>query len=467
MACSPIGRFITVCNPTCTSHGSHVLAVKRSKQRCQAAGVSSWSSGWAGVCRSRVGRGLVFRVAAIRARSAAVWIGEVGALLQPEPQQPVGVLVRAALPGRVRVAEVDRHVELELDRCVGGELGAAVPGQRPAQVLGQPAHLADHRLGDRLGVVAPGRCSRIVNRVERSTRVPTAEPLAVPMIRSPSQWPGTARSATSAGRWLILNASRYEVRPAPVAVLPAGLACAAFQAELSVQVGAQMSRGSGHTAPGRSSRATPGPCSRAVIARRSTRAISPGDQPSSIQSSIRRHRPGFSTSLNVLGSPAALVGGRGARPRRSRSRRGRGCARPHGRSPTCPGRSSCADLGIGQLCVATRPRSPPGPRWSTAAAAFPAQDTTAAPTGKTTTSAHLRNHHQPRLAPPPPSTVSGHAEKLGSSYQRHARAHQIKELITGLTRNHSTHHNAPSQVALPTPPDFAVVGGADSARYPR
>ena len=53
----------------------------------------------------------------------------------------------------------------------------------------------------------PGRCNKIVNRVDRSTRVPTAEAFPVPMIRSPSQWPGTARSATSAGRWLIVNAS--------------------------------------------------------------------------------------------------------------------------------------------------------------------------------------------------------------------------------------------------------------------
>nr|KEP23651.1 hypothetical protein DA06_06330 [Georgenia sp. SUBG003] len=45
-----------------------------------------------------------------------------------------------------------------------------------------------------------GRCSSITNRVVRSTRVPIAEPLAVPVIRSPSQCPGTARSAASAGR---------------------------------------------------------------------------------------------------------------------------------------------------------------------------------------------------------------------------------------------------------------------------
>ena len=49
-----------------------------------------------------------------------------------------------------------------------------------------------------------GRCSSIVNRVVRSTSVPIAD-LSSPMIRSPSQWPGTARSAASAGRALIIT----------------------------------------------------------------------------------------------------------------------------------------------------------------------------------------------------------------------------------------------------------------------
>ena len=47
-----------------------------------------------------------------------------------------------------------------------------------------------------------GRWSNIVNRLVRSTSVPIAE-LRRPSMRSPSQWPGTARSATSAGRSLI------------------------------------------------------------------------------------------------------------------------------------------------------------------------------------------------------------------------------------------------------------------------
>ena len=49
-------------------------------------------------------------------------------------------------------------------------------------------------------VCRPGRYSRITYRLDRSTRVPIAERLDSPVIRSPSQCPATARSAASAGR---------------------------------------------------------------------------------------------------------------------------------------------------------------------------------------------------------------------------------------------------------------------------
>jgi hypothetical protein len=48
--------------------------------------------------------------------------------------------------------------------------------------------------------------------VLRSTSVPIAE-LPNPMIRSPSQCPGTARSAASAGRWLIITWSLMKLLP--------------------------------------------------------------------------------------------------------------------------------------------------------------------------------------------------------------------------------------------------------------
>ena len=51
-----------------------------------------------------------------------------------------------------------------------------------------------------------------MNRVVRSTSVPIAE-LRSPRIRSPSQWPGTARSSASAGRSLIMISGVTNLRP--------------------------------------------------------------------------------------------------------------------------------------------------------------------------------------------------------------------------------------------------------------
>ena len=59
-----------------------------------------------------------------------------------------------------------------------------------------------------------GRCSRIVNRVVRSTRVPIAE-LPSPRIKSPSQCPGTARSSASAGRSRIMISGLTNFWPRP------------------------------------------------------------------------------------------------------------------------------------------------------------------------------------------------------------------------------------------------------------
>ncbi len=45
------------------------------------------------------------------------------------PQKTVGVLVRAALPGAFRIAEVDLDVGVEAEALVIGHLLATVPGQ--------------------------------------------------------------------------------------------------------------------------------------------------------------------------------------------------------------------------------------------------------------------------------------------------------------------------------------------------
>src|SRR5215207_7296230 len=61
---------------------------------------------------------------------------EVGALWKVLPQQPVGVLVRATLPGAVRVAEVDLKTGVDPELGVLGHLRSLIPGQRASQLCG-------------------------------------------------------------------------------------------------------------------------------------------------------------------------------------------------------------------------------------------------------------------------------------------------------------------------------------------
>jgi hypothetical protein len=50
---------------------------------------------------------------------------QVGALGEPEPQQPLGVLVGAALPGPVRVAEEEFGLQRDLDAGVQDRVSSA------------------------------------------------------------------------------------------------------------------------------------------------------------------------------------------------------------------------------------------------------------------------------------------------------------------------------------------------------
>src|SRR3954469_12926126 len=61
---------------------------------------------------------------------------EVGALWKVLAQQPIGVLVRAALPRTVGIAEVDRHACLDPELGVLGHLRSLIPGQRSSQLFG-------------------------------------------------------------------------------------------------------------------------------------------------------------------------------------------------------------------------------------------------------------------------------------------------------------------------------------------
>src|SRR5262245_50034527 len=65
---------------------------------------------------------------------------EVALLRQVLPQKAVSVLVRAALPKALGVAEVDLHVGHDAEALVRGQLGTAVPGERVAQLAREGAH---------------------------------------------------------------------------------------------------------------------------------------------------------------------------------------------------------------------------------------------------------------------------------------------------------------------------------------
>src|SRR5215212_5541498 len=79
---------------------------------------------------------------------------QVGALREVLPQQPVGVLVGAALPGAVRVAKVDLDPRVDLEARMLGHLGALIPGQRPSKLIRQSGDRARDRLAHRLGSMA-------------------------------------------------------------------------------------------------------------------------------------------------------------------------------------------------------------------------------------------------------------------------------------------------------------------------
>src|SRR5512144_1169931 len=62
-------------------------------------------------------------------------------------------------------------------------------------------------------------CSRITAREDRSTSVPIADRFPAPMIRSPSQLPGTDRSVASAGP-LVDHRHGDKPAPAPLGATP-------------------------------------------------------------------------------------------------------------------------------------------------------------------------------------------------------------------------------------------------------
>ena len=125
--------------------------------------------------------------------------GQVRTLGQVLAQQAIGVFVGATLPRRMRIGKEDLEREPLRQLLVLGHLFA-------------PSYVSVFRSGAgtcRNFFVKPSRAllasvppilAKITRRVVRFTKVPTADRSRAPLIRSPSQWPGTVRVATSAGR---------------------------------------------------------------------------------------------------------------------------------------------------------------------------------------------------------------------------------------------------------------------------
>ena len=162
---------------------------------------------------------------------------------------------------------------------------------------------------------------------------------------------------------------------------------------------------------------------RAVLVPRASSAISPGDQPWSIHPSIRRHSPGFSTSLNGLGPTPPLVRG----PVRDRPVVGAvraGVAvdltADHRLVPT----DQRADRGIGQLpaspAAITARSSLVNARRCRARPVASSRPGAGAVTGQPAVSAGLRSSRsiQPRFPPPPRPDRRRHAHRRLSALHR-------------------------------------------------
>ena len=92
---------------------------------------------------------------------------QVGPLREVLAQQPVGVLVRPALPRAVRVAEVDLQARVDPQPRVLRHLRPLVPGQRAPQLLRQGGDRARDGVAHRLGAVPGERWPVLLARPRR------------------------------------------------------------------------------------------------------------------------------------------------------------------------------------------------------------------------------------------------------------------------------------------------------------
>ena len=115
------------------------------------------------------------------------WAGAFGEALA---QEPVGVLVGAALPRGVRVAEADGHVQRGSDPFVQGEFRSLVPGQRIAQEFGRRGHFVDDGPLDVSGVAPIGQVQQdrepggtLDERADRAFVAAAGDEIALPAAR--------------------------------------------------------------------------------------------------------------------------------------------------------------------------------------------------------------------------------------------------------------------------------------------
>src|SRR5450756_2168822 len=139
-------------------------------------------------------------------------LGQVGALGEVLAQEPVGVLVVPRCHGEcgsqkntgMPVATVNRACSVISRPWSQASDRFSSEGSRPIATCRSAA--------TRIAVWSCGTRCKIVYLEARSTKVMIAEALPAPMIRSPPQWPGTARSSASGGRSVSITMSLITCR---------------------------------------------------------------------------------------------------------------------------------------------------------------------------------------------------------------------------------------------------------------
>src|ERR1700704_5879827 len=111
--------------------------------------------------------------------------GQIGATRKILAQQSVGVLVRAALPGRPRVTKIDPDLGGQCQTLMIGELFASVPGQRPVKFARQSLRLLDERRDDALGILVRGLDQHHVARMALDKCCDIAVPRSATQVTIP------------------------------------------------------------------------------------------------------------------------------------------------------------------------------------------------------------------------------------------------------------------------------------------